>query len=416
MKARSIQLRTVLLFCMAAGVLLVGSSIGAYVLFYRAVTHQLDRQLSETARPIIADQIADPEERDVDQLNLPGAYFEVLSQTGRVLQRSKNLRSDMNLDFSHPFPSESFQTISIPAIGEVRVAIVPFGVGNEEWALAVAAPTQEVRATLQTFTKFALLLLSVSVVLMGIVSAFYARRLDIVVNQLRQFVSDASHELKTPLSVLRGETELLLNRPRSLAEYEQAIRVMDGELKTLSHIVEGLFTLSMADAGQLRYVAQQVCVDDILEESVALASSLAESKGIHIERNLKHGIVVSGDPTLLRQLFLIFIDNAVKYSPNGRLLRIKVDVAGDVRVTFEDQGIGIDRAHLQRIFERFFRVAQPDYVESQSGGLGLAIAQAIVRAHGGSIECQSVLGEGSVFTVRLPFDATSLARFQTPSP
>jgi len=417
MKPRhSIQLRTMLLFCAAAGVLLIGSFVSAYVLFDRAVRSQLDRQLTETAGPIIADQITDPEEKDVDQLNLPEAYFEVVDQSsGRVLQRSKNLKSDLPLRIAQPFPSEPlFQTLSASELGELRVALVPFRVGNQRWALAVAGPTREVRAALGTFTKFAFLLLAVSLALMAGVSAFYARKLDLVVGQLRQFVSDASHELKTPLSVLRGETELLLNRPRSTADYEQALRIIDGELKTLSRIVEGLFTLSMADAGQLKFAAEQVCVDDVLEESVALAAPLAESRGIRIERNLQHGVVVSGDPTFLRQLFLIFIDNAIKYSSAGRLLRVNLAAGSEVKVTFEDQGIGIAREHIRRIYERFFRVAQRDAIDSQSGGLGLAIAQAIVRAHGGSIECESELGVGSVFTVRLPFAATSPVQFQRP--
>lgn len=411
---KSIQLRTMLLFCAAAGVLLAASFIGAYILFSRTVTGQLDRQLAETARPIIADQIADPDEKDVDQLNLPDAYFEVVNQGWQVLQRSKNLRADMPLDRSRPFPEmTAFQTISTVDLGEVRVAIVPFQIGGEQWAVAVAASTREVIAVLRTFTNFAILVLAVSLGLMAVVSAFYARKMDLVVGQLRQFVSDASHELKTPLSVLRGETELLLNRSRSPAEYEQALRIIDGELKQLSRIVEGLFTLSMADAGQLRFAAEQVCIDDVLEESVALAAPLARSRNIQIDRNLPHGVVVSGDPAFLRQLFLIFIDNAIKYSPTGRSLRVSLAAGVDVRVSFEDQGIGIAREHLQRIFERFFRVAQRDDVESQSGGLGLAIANAIVRAHGGSIECESELGVGSVFTVRLPA-AISQAQFQKP--
>jgi signal transduction histidine kinase len=412
----SIQLRTMLLFCAAAGILLVGSFVVAYILFDRAVRDQLDRQLTETAGPIIADQIADPEEKDVDQLSLPEAYFEVVDQaTGRVLQRSRNLKSDLPLHLIAPVPEQPFfETLSVPELGELRVALIPFQVGSERWALVVAGPTREVRAALNTFTRFAFLLLAVSLALMAVVSAFYARKLDLVVGQLRQFVSDASHELKTPLAVLRGETELLLTRPRSTKDYEQALRIIDGELKTLSRIVEGLFTLSMADAGQLKFAAEQVCLDDVLEESVSLAAPLARARDIQIERNFQHGVVVPGDPTFLRQLFLIFIDNAIKYSPAGRLLRVNLEVGSDVRVSFEDQGIGIAREDVARIFERFFRVAQRDAIDSQSGGLGLAIAQAIVRAHGGSIECQSELGVGSIFTVRLPLVATSQVQFQRP--
>jgi signal transduction histidine kinase len=354
---------------------------------------------------VIADQIADPEERDVDQLNLPDAYFEVLDGTGKVTQRSKNLKSDLPLSLTkvgHIPGSTSFETVSIPDVGELRTAIIPFEIAGEMWALAVGTPTRYARGALSTFITFAVLLFVLSLLLMAVVSAFYARRLDSVVGQLRQFVSDASHELKTPLSVLRGETELLLSRPRNTGEYQQALQIMESELKTMSRIVEGLFTLSMADAGQLKLAAEPVCVDDVLEESIALATPLAESRSIRIERSLQHGVMLLGNAGFLRQLFLIFLDNAVKYSPAKRLLRVSLATDTEIRVCFEDQGIGIAREHLGLIFERFFRVASTDDAETQSGGLGLAIAQAIVQAHGGSIECQSELGIGSVFIVRLP--------------
>lgn len=399
-----------LLFCAAAGVLLIGSFAGAYILFDRSARAQLDRQLTETAGPIIADQIADPDEKDVDQLNLGDAYFEVLDDSFHVLQRSKNLKSNLPIDTNRRFPQEpDFQTVSAESLGEIRIALVPFKVGEKRWALAVGTSTHDVKAALSVFTRLAFVLLLVSLVLMAVVSAFYARRMDIASAQLRQFVSDASHELKTPLSVLRGETELLLARRRSPEDYERALRVIDGELKTLNHIVEGLFTLSIADAGQLKFAVQPVCLDDVLEESIALATPLAESRGIRIERAFQHGVVLPGDPTFLRQLFLIFIDNAVKYSPAGRWLRVRLAASSsEASVSFEDQGVGIAREHIPRVFERFFRVPRPESPEAidsgytQSGGLGLAIAMAIVRAHGGSIECQSEPGVGSVFTIRLP--------------
>src|SRR4029434_3289267 len=182
MKLRNtLQIRTMLLFCAVAGVLLIGSFVGAYLLFDRAVRRQLDRQLTETAGPIIADQIADPEEKDVDQLNLPDAYFEVVDQaTGQVLQRSRNLKSDLPLHLVAPVPEQPFfETLSVPDLGELRVSLVPFRVRTERWALAVAVPTPYVRAALNTFTRFAFLLLAVSLALMAVVSAFYARKLDL---------------------------------------------------------------------------------------------------------------------------------------------------------------------------------------------------------------------------------------------
>jgi signal transduction histidine kinase len=204
---------------------------------------------------------------------------------------------------------------------------------------------------------------------------------------------------------LRGETELLLTRPRTTEEYERAVRIMDSELKTLSRIVEGLFTLSMADAGQFRIAAEPLYLEEILEETCALAAPLANNKHIRVEKHFQHDVLVSGDAAFLRQLFLIFIDNAIKYSPAGSCLDICLSAhAGDqdVRIQFEDHGIGIAKEHLPRIFERFFRVTPQESHDTQSGGLGLSIAQAIVKAHHGTIECESQPGVGTVFTIRLP--------------
>ncbi len=226
--------------------------------------------------------------------------------------------------------------------------------------------------------------------------------LETVVGQLRTFVSDASHELRTPLSVLRGETELLLTRTRSTAEYESAVRIIDSELKKLSHIVDGLFTLSMADAGQLRIAPEPLYLEEVLEETCTLAAPIAGHKQIRIERELQRDVCFSGDAAFLRQLFLIFIDNAIKYSPSGTRLKVTMVANPDVSIRFQDQGIGIAKEYQSRIFERFFRVSQTGSGETQSGGLGLSIAQAIVQAHHGSIECESEPGRGSLFTIRLP--------------
>jgi Signal transduction histidine kinase len=227
-------------------------------------------------------------------------------------------------------------------------------------------------------------------------------RLETVIGQLRQFVSDASHELRTPLSVLRGETELLLTRPRSAGEYETAIRIVEAELKKLSHIVDGLFTLSMADAGQLRIAPESVYLEEVLEETCTLATPLANGKEIRIEKELQADVLFTGDAAFLRQLFFIFIDNAIKYSPSGTRLKVRLESDKDIRVRFEDQGIGIASELLPRIFERFFRVSQTGSSDTQSGGLGLAIAQAIVRAHRGSIDCESKPGLGSTFIISFP--------------
>jgi two-component system, OmpR family, sensor histidine kinase CiaH len=217
-------------------------------------------------------------------------------------------------------------------------------------------------------------------------------------------VSDSSHELRTPLSVLQGETELLLAESRSPEEYQKALRVIDTELKTLSRIVAGLFTLSMADAGQLRLGKELVYLDEVVEEACEIAVPLARPKRISIRRALDREFTVIGDETFLRELCLIFLENAVKYSPSHTQVDVSLKRAGGfAQLIFKDQGIGISEEDLPHIFERFFRAVGPDTGGAKSGGLGLAIAQAIVKAHGGSIDCQTAKGRGSKFTVRLPF-------------
>jgi signal transduction histidine kinase len=396
---RSIRWRMIFLFCITAGVLLAVSYAGFYFVFQRVVREEFDRRLSEIAAPIILDISGDPEDKDVEQLDIAYEYFEVLDLSGAVLQRSKTLKENLPVSVQ-----PGLQTIHLADAGEIRVNVIPFQAGKYSWLFVAGASTRDVESALAALRNFALVLLPASLLLTAGVFGLYSNhllgRIDAVVRQLRQFVSDASHELRTPLAVLQGETELLLARQRTTAEYEGAVRVMDSELKNLSRMVDGLFTLSMADAGQLRIAPEPLYLEEVLEESCGLAAPLASHKKIQIERELQHDVLFNGDATFLRQLFLIFIDNAIKYSPSGTRVRVTLTKKDDVRVCFADQGIGIAKQDVPHIFERFFRAAPS--TETQSGGLGLAIAQAIVRAHNGSIECESEPGAGSVFTVAFP--------------
>ena len=401
-KQRSIRWRMLVLFCFTAGLLLAVCYAGFYFLFERAMRDQLDRRLVEVAGPIIADLSVDPEDKDVDLLNIPDEYFEVLDLSGSVLQRSKNLHSDLPV-----VVQPGLQTVSLPDIGEIRVDVIPFQAGEENWLFVAGESVRGVDSALATLRHFALALLPISLAGTAVVFGLYSNqllgRIDAVVRQLRQFVSDASHELRTPLSVLQGETELLLSKPRTPGEYETATRVMDSELKKLSRIVEGLFTLSMADAGQLRIAREPLYLEEVLEESCGLAAPLANQKRIQIERDTERDVLFQGDATFLRQLFLIFLENAIKYSSTGKKVAVTLKKTDGVVIRFQDEGIGISREDLPRIFERFFRAAPSG--ETHSGGLGLSIAQAIVQAHHGTIECESTPGVGSVFTVRFPLTA-----------
>jgi len=463
---RSLRFRMMLLFSVVVGSLLAVSYLGFYALLAREVRAQVDRQLLETAGPVVADLNSDPNDEDVKQFNLPDEYFEILDPSGRVLQQSRNLRTHpLGIDVQPLDPSRiAFRTLEDGDRGRLRLAIVPLvpRPGSGVRILAFALSTRDADLVLGRFRHLVLVLLPFSLLVTGLVSTWYVGRslrpiaeltrhaadttervgnpgcqalwapltvsnppdevgllavtfnrlfvrVDSALRQLRQFVSDASHELRTPLSILQGETELLLAEPRSAEQYQKALGVMDEELKKLSRIVEGLFTLSMADAGQLRLGRDPVYLNEVLEEACALISPRARAKKIDIGRALGQEVAYLGDETFLRQLFLIFLENSVKYSPPHTRVRVDLrTVDSRVRISFEDHGAGISKEHLPRIFERFYRVAHPEAGEAQSGGLGLAIAQAIIRSMGGSIDCESTVGEGSTFTLNLPLEPQEL--------
>jgi signal transduction histidine kinase len=447
-----------LLFTTVVGVLLAGSYLAFWGLLAHEVPAQLNRQLLDTARPLIADIITEPNAQDVSRLDIPGEFFELVDTMGHVLQRSKNLTAP--IDLSGTSLAVSRPSFGIAAIGNaqsVRVALIPFQQGNQARFLVVAIPTLGTNRVLDSFGRVALLLFPLSLLLTAGISAFYVGRslapisaltehaalmakqvtnrqgfwtplpvsspydelsrlaetfnqlfqgVDSAVRQLRQFVTDASHELRTPLSVLHGETELTLSKPRSAEEYQETLHLFDDEFKKLTRIVEGLFTLSMADAGQLHLMNEPLYINEVLEEACALVTSRARAKNIVIVRELGQEIAYSGDEAFLHQMFLIFLDNAIKYSPEGTQVRVTLaQQDGTIRAHFQDQGIGISSEHLPFIFERFYRAAPPSSGEAHSGGLGLAIAQAIARAQGGFIECESTPAVGSAFTVVLPLDS-----------
>ena len=467
MKVRTLRLRMMLLFCTVVGILLAGSYLAFWGMLAHAVHNQLNRQLLETARPIVSDMVSEPDAKDINRLDLPGEFFELLDQNGQILQRSKNLARPMKLDGLSL--ADSRPTFGIAALenGEtVRVALIPFQQGNQARIFAVAIPTFGTNRVLDSFGRVALLLFPLSLLLTAGISALYVGRslapikeltlhaalmakrvtnrqgfwtplpvssphdelgrlaetfnhllksVDSAVLQLRQFVTDASHELRTPLAVLHGETELLLSRPRTTEEYCQTLCVFDDEFKKLTRIVEGLFTLSMADAGQLHLIREPLYINEVLEEACALAASRARAKNISIVRDLDQELASTGDEAFLHELFLIFLDNAIKYSPDGTRIHVTLEIPGGViQARFQDQGVGISPEHLPFIFDRFYRAAPLNSGEAQSGGLGLAIAQAIAIAHGGTIECESTVGVGSTFTVILPITHSQDAALEPP--
>ncbi|HTE45223.1 MAG TPA: HAMP domain-containing sensor histidine kinase, partial [Gemmatimonadaceae bacterium] len=231
-------------------------------------------------------------------------------------------------------------------------------------------------------------------------------RLETSFAALRRFTADASHELKTPLTVLRADVERAMHpvtdRSERMVVLEEALQ----ETARMSDLVDSLLTLARADEGRFDIYRVPIELDPLVREVYETAVILGEDAGLSISMPVLDNAIIMGDRTRLRQLLLNLVTNAIKYTPRGG--RVEVTVSrrpnDEITISVRDTGIGIAANDLPHVFDRFWRADRVRSRASERGGfgLGLSISQWIVQAHGGTIAVQSRLGRGSVFTVNLP--------------
>jgi heavy metal sensor kinase len=224
-------------------------------------------------------------------------------------------------------------------------------------------------------------------------------RLESAVKTLSQFAGDASHELRTPLAVIRTTAELALRRERTSQSYRDSLQEIAAEAERMTRLVEELLILARSDAATAEMPLEAVDVGESLADVCDEMRSLAQMRQIRIHTALGEGAaIIAGNRPALHRLFLVLLDNALKFSRTGGEVNLKVEnIDARVLVTIEDFGVGIGDSDLPHIFERFYRSE-----EARTGaghGLGLSLAKNIARVHGASIEVHSTAGAGSRFTV-----------------
>ena len=239
--------------------------------------------------------------------------------------------------------------------------------------------------------------------------------------QQRRFMADASHELRTPLSIVRGEAEVALSQQeRSVDDYRESLAIVHDEGRRLTRIVEDLFTLARADAGQYKLIKTDFYLDELAMEVTRSVRTLAAERNLWLQIDAPIEMPFHADESLLRRLLLNLLDNAIKNTPCGGTIKVACEMRdGEYLLTVSDTGAGIPSEAQRQIFERFYRAdkarsrhssrSSSNAAEANNSanltsgvGLGLSIARWIAEAHDGTLELQSSDAAGSVFVAKFP--------------
>jgi heavy metal sensor kinase len=231
-------------------------------------------------------------------------------------------------------------------------------------------------------------------------------RLESAMKQQRQFMADASHELRTPVTTTRTAANVALQQHhRDEEEYRRTLQIIEQQAARLSRLVDDMFTLARADAGTYPVRMQPMYVDEVIEEVVAAARVLAATKQVEIRVEALTSASFVGDEELIRRLVANLLDNAVRHSPGGSAVCVELRSADQgYQLVVADRGTGIPPDHQPHVFERFYRVEAARTRPSADGGagLGLSLARWIAQVHGGDITLTDSSDQGSTFSVFLP--------------
>jgi signal transduction histidine kinase len=368
-----------------------------------AATHEIERamEIREQERGLTGHAVD-----ALEELRIPGRQLFVFDEDGRSLEPTLPPPSLAPLARAALADGEAWGRPETSRDASLRVYARRIVAGGRTYAALAVANAVEVEEQYPALMASFLLAALGALILVAVGGAALARKSLVPVErsmeQMRRFVADASHELRTPAAVLRTRAEVALQRARTVEEYADIVEKMKGEAERLGRLVDGLLLLAAADEDRLPVRRRAVFLDDLLVQASEMARPLANAKGIALELDDFEEAPVDADPDLVRQLFLILLENAVKYTPSPGTVRAGVTAdAGRCRVVVRDTGPGIDPDTLPHVFERFYR-ADPARRREGGSGLGLAIARTITDAHGADIALDSTVGEGTTVRVTFP--------------
>jgi two-component system sensor histidine kinase CiaH len=393
---------------------LLGTSV--YVALSRSLLDEVDRTLltqSDAALPFLF-----PRPRGADEPGgqggprrgpegyRGGVFFLALLPDGTVLANPQQVTTS-----ELPWPQTREPTFATIQLGDGELARVVLRRMPDGGLLVTGESLQPEQTALRS-----LLLVLVGGGGLGVLLSlgaawFLAGRALIPIQQAfhrqQEFVADASHELRTPLTVLRSATDLLNKyRAEPLDRNGELFDDVRGEIVRMERLAQDLLTLARSDAGGLELMTAPLEIADIASEVVRRTTPLAQSHGVQLTLSADprpQPATVEADPDRLQQVLLILIDNAVKHTPSGGKVEVRVRRHGQTAmVEVADTGSGIAPEHLPRIFDRFYRADKARARDRGGTGLGLAIAKMLVDAHNGQMQLSSTLGVGTQVTISLP--------------
>lgn len=230
-------------------------------------------------------------------------------------------------------------------------------------------------------------------------------RLERAFQQQRQFLADAAHELRTPVAVVRSQTDVALQQERTVPEYAHALKAIRKETEHLSAIVDDLLLIARADAAQLSVQRDLVDLVEIVDECCRSLRPLAYERKLNLDWAVRAELPIRADGRLLRHATANLLSNAINYTPESGSIHVDTRREPDSAVLeVTDTGIGIAPDELAQVFDRFYRAKRPDGLVGEGSGLGLAIVKMIAELHGGSIDVDSCPGAGSTFVLRIPLE------------
>ncbi len=394
--------------------------IGMFAAITRRFDNELDASLRDASRELVREARIEAARRPSDAieiariLRIPGRGLYLTDTAGRSLTAAA-LPPWLGALAARAGAGDSASATHVDGERILRAHAERFASGGAAPAVALAVGDEveledQYTSLIIAFGAAAL----VSVLLVAAGGYLLARKstapVERAVEYMRRFMADAAHELRTPLAVMRSRAEVALARPRDGASYVAALRSLERETIQVARIVDDLLTLARADAGQRPIERARVFLDDIMLDAADAARAIAAPRGVHVEVDAFEEAPVTGDPRLLRELAMILLDNAIKFSRPDGVVRAGVRSVNDAAtLTVSDTGIGIPAEQLPHVFDRFYRgnEARTRDGAADGAGLGLSIAQWIAGEHGATIRLESQPGQGTQAVVQFPRAASA---------